>query len=296
MSGYFGILAADISSLLAQPAPLTIGDLVLQGHEVPGRISIGGAQSVTVHKMPGGRRIIDAMGVDDGSISWRGVFCGPDAAQRARMLDIMRQQGTPRVLSFGDYTFTVIIVHYEYDYQNRGAVISYRLKSEIVPDALNLADSTASTDFAAQSDLTIGQGLLQAGAAAILLQATAVGRSSMTQVSESASDLSSLATSFGMNADAAASMNMQGLAGSKTIQTALQATGTALQSAIEAAGTGSLAAPAAGLTLFSSSDLAEAAAQAAGLAALVRAAGYLNRARSNVVSAYAQAPAPLIHA
>ena len=252
MSGYFGILAADISSLLAQPAPLTIGDLVLQGHEVPGRISIGGAQSVTVHKMPGGRRIIDAMGVDDGSISWRGVFCGPDAAQRARMLDIMRQQGTPRVLSFAD--------------------------------------------FAAQSDLTIGQGLLQAGAAAILLQATAVGRSSMTQVSESASDLSSLATSFGMNADAAASMNMQGLAGSKTIQTALQATGTALQSAIEAAGTGSLAAPAAGLTLFSSSDLAEAAAQAAGLAALVRAAGYLNRARSNVVSAYAQAPAPLIHA
>ena len=296
MSGYLGILGAAASSLLAQPAPLIIGDLVLQGHEVPGRISIGGAQSVTVHKMPGGRRIIDAMGVDDGSISWRGLFSGPDAAQRARKLDVMRQQGTPRVLSFGDYTFTVVIVHYEYDYQDCGAVISYRLKSEIVPDARNAIDTSASADFAVQSDLTVGQGILQAGTVAASLQATVVGLSNATLVAASSAKLNLLAASFGANAGAAASTNLQGLVGGKTMQTDLQATGTALQSAIALEGAGSLAAPADGLTFSSSSDLARAAAQAAGLAALVQAGGYLNRASSNLASASAQTPAPLVHA
>lgn len=168
MSGYVGNSVYQAASLLGRPAPLIIGSLILQGHEVPSRISIGGAQAVSMHKLPGGGRIIDAMGADDASITWHGVFIGPDAARRARILDIMRQQGNSQVVSFGDYTFRVIIVHYQYDYENCGAVISYRIKSEIIPDSTDPIGAETGLDFAAQGDLAASGAILQAGATAVL--------------------------------------------------------------------------------------------------------------------------------
>lgn len=138
MLGDLYILASEMS------APVMLGGFLLQGHEVPNRITVGGAQALAVHKLPGGGRIIDAMGADDGSIAWRAVFVGPDAAQRARVLDVMRKMGAPVTLSFGDYAFTIIIAHYEYGYAARGAVIDYSIKGEIISrqDQAQLAQSS----------------------------------------------------------------------------------------------------------------------------------------------------------
>ncbi len=294
MSGYLGLLSAA-ASLLVRPAPLIIGELVLEGHEVPGRISIGGAQAVTIHKTPGGGRIIDAMGADPGTIAWRGMFVGPDAAQRARRLDFMRQQGSPYGLSFGDYMFNVIIVHFEYDYQDQGAVISYRIRTEIVPDPGDVTGDASGADLAMQGDLSNAQGVLQAGVAAVSSYAALAGGAAAASGAASAVMMGSVATGLATTSSiipAAIAGNSSGYA---QIQGNLTAAAATVSTAINAASVGHLAAPAGGLSFTSASALAAATAQAAALAALVRGGGYLNRTNSNVASATAQLPAPLVH-
>ncbi len=294
MSGYLGLLNAGVS-LLLRPAPLIIGDLVLEGHEVPDRISIGGAQAVTIHKMPGGGRIIDAMGSDPGTIAWRGVFVGPNAAQRARLLDFMRQQGSPYGLSFGDYMFNVVIVHFEYDYQDQGAVLSYRIRTEIVPDPNGMTGGAPSLDLALQGDLSTAQVVLQAGASVVSSYAALAGGGVAASGAASAAAMGSVATSLAATAGIAATTSVGSPSGQAQIQGGLTAAAATVSTAINAASTGSLAAPAAGLSFPSASALAAATAQAAALAVLVRSGGYLNRTNSNVASTTAQASAPLVH-
>ncbi len=291
MSGYLGLLNAGVA-LLVRPAPLIIGDLVLEGHEVPGRISIGGAQAVTIHKTPGGGRTIDAMGSDPGTIGWRGVFVGPSAAQRARLLDFMRQQGSPYGLSFGDYMFNVVIIHFEYDYQDQGAVISYRIRTEIVPDANATTGAASGLDVALQGDLSTAQVVLQAGALAVSAYSALAGG---TSGAASAAAMGSVAISLASTAGIAAVVSAGSGSGQAQIQGGLTAAAATVSTAINAASTGSLAAPVAGLSFASASALAAATAQAAALAALVRSAGYLNRTNSNVASTTAQLSAPLVH-
>ena len=292
MSGYLGLLNAGLA-LLVRPAPLIIGDLVLEGHEVPARISIGGAQAVTIHKTPGGGRIIDAMGSDPGTISWRGVFVGPSAAQRARLLDFMRQQGSPQGLSFGDYMFNVVIIHFEYDYQDQGAVISYRIRTEIVPDPNATTGAVPGLDVALQGDLSTAQVVLQAGASVVSAYSALAGGGAPGAASAAA--MGSVAISLASTAGIAAVTSAGSASGQAQIQGGLTAAAATVSTAINAASTGSLAAPVAGLSFASASALAAATAQAAALAALVRTGGYLNRTNSNVASTTAQLPAPLVH-
>ena len=46
-------------------APVILGPIALQGFEVPESITIGGAQRLAIHRLPGGARVIDALGPDD---------------------------------------------------------------------------------------------------------------------------------------------------------------------------------------------------------------------------------------
>ncbi len=294
MSGYLGLLSAA-ASLLVRPAPLVIGGLVLEGHEVPARVSIGGAQAVTIHKTPGGGRIIDAMGADPGAIAWRGMFVGPDAAQRARQVDFMRQQGGPYALSFADYMFNVVVVHFEYDYQDQGAVISYRIRTEIVPDPDDLTGSASGVDLAMQGDLANAQVVLQAGAASVSRYAALGGAAAAASGVVSAAAMGSVAASLAATSSMIANTVTGSPSGYAQIQGSLTATAATISTAINAASAGSLAAPAGGLFFASAPALAAATAQAAALAALVRGSGYLNRTNSNLASAMAQLPAPLVH-
>ncbi len=296
MSGFLGLIAGQSAALLSQPAPLVIGALTLQGYEVPSRITIGGAQAVTIHKLPGGGRIIDAMGADDGSIAWRGLFVGPGAAQRARSLDIMRIQGTPQTLSFGDYTFNVIVVHCDYDYQQRGSIINYRVKTERVTAPSSLTTGLPSLDFALQDDLSASQTLLTTAAAAALTYATLTGKSDAASITASAFNMTAIATGIGITATVAAATPLSALSGSGTVQAGLQTAGAALQSGIQGFTVPTTSLSSTDLTFTSAQSLAASTAQAASLAALVQAGGYVNRTRANIASSNAQVITPLIYA
>jgi len=301
MSGILGSLAGGVELLTGSPAPLIIGDLLLQGHEVPARISIGGAQAVTIHKLPGGGRIIDAMGADQGVIAWRGLFIGPDAARRARALDMMRQQGSPRILSFGDYTFNVVIVHHEYDYKDRGAVISYRIRCEIVPDPAG--DGTGANDlaFALQGDFNIGLDVLQIGIASALSFATLGSRSGGARLVAAASTMGAVAAGLGTTAQGADTAAAGAASTYGPVQTGLETSGLALQAVISGTAIGSAASSDAPLSFASAFDLAAATGEAAVLATAVRSGGHVNRINANLAMANAatagtRVSEPLVHA
>jgi hypothetical protein len=57
-------------------ATVTIGGISLSEWEIPERINFGGKQQVTVHKLIGGNRVIDAMGPDPDDVRWSGRFRG----------------------------------------------------------------------------------------------------------------------------------------------------------------------------------------------------------------------------
>ena len=256
MSGAFGYALGDALLAVLDQAPVILGPVAFEGHEVPSRISIGGAQAVRIHRLPGGGRIIDAMGVDDGAISWRGFFTGPFAAARARLVDTMRQGGQLVGLSFGDYAFNVVVVHFEYDLQDRGALISYRIRTEIVPDGtIQVADTavfiaaTLLDDIANASGALVGFG--QSGTSAALVGVT-------TALALPGGPTSAITLAAG--------------------RVALQASGTAIMASIQNSGRslpGSFGIGGSGTS--SAAGLMAAVAAAGSLAAATQAGGYVNR-------------------
>ncbi|WP_130731982.1 hypothetical protein [Komagataeibacter xylinus] len=120
-------------------ASVTIGSLTLTGMEVPRLIRDGGTQQVAVHRLPGGGRVIDAVGNDPDRLELTGTFVGPTAIERARVLKQMRIAGVPVPFSGAGLSLMVRIVQYSYDYAQKGVVIPYRLVLEQPPQ---LAAST----------------------------------------------------------------------------------------------------------------------------------------------------------
>lgn len=95
------------------PVFLTLGDVTFQNFEIPGAINFGGEQMLSVKKLVGGERIIDAMGRDDSDISWNALFQGSTANFRAAYLDGLRVKGKPLPLTWSQYNFIVLIKKFE---------------------------------------------------------------------------------------------------------------------------------------------------------------------------------------
>ena len=276
MSGAFGLGLASALLVALDQAPVVLGSVVFEGHEVPSRIGIGGAHAVTIHRLPGGGRIVDAMGVDDSAISWGGFFTGPSAAARARVVDAMRQSGELVGLSFGDYAFNVVVVHFEYDLQDRGALIAYRIRTETIPETVAQTDNTEAdvvTSFSAD----------------IASATTALSGFALTA---SQAALSSVRSAIASPRPATSPANLA------AVGLALQGAGGALRSSIIGSAN---AFPTAGesqtLGVTTSAGLSAATAAAGSLAAATQAAGYVNRSRNSLNQLAAQPNgAPLITA
>ncbi len=88
---------------------LILGPFEFADFAVPNELPFGGAQKMTVHKMPGGGRVIDCMGPDDQDIAWSGRFFTPDALAMAQTLNALRTAGKPLPYSNGVESRTVVI-------------------------------------------------------------------------------------------------------------------------------------------------------------------------------------------
>lgn len=96
---------------------LQLGTFVFDGFEVPEKLPFGGEQKLAVHDLPGGTRVVDAMGAFDDDISWSGRFRGANGETRARQLDLMRAQGRALTLSCGTFQRLVVIRHFKAHYE-----------------------------------------------------------------------------------------------------------------------------------------------------------------------------------
>lgn len=121
---------------------LVLGPIAFQDFEVPSGINFGGRQTLAVHRLPGGTRIIDAVGRDDSLISFDGIFTGSDATLRARMLDALRVAGTPLQLNWDVFFYTVLIAEFTADYRN-GWWIPYRIVCTVLQDEASILTSAA---------------------------------------------------------------------------------------------------------------------------------------------------------
>lgn len=117
---------------------LTLGDFEFTRHEVPESIALGGEQMLSVHRMVGGKRIIDAMGANPEPLSWSGWFVGEEALGRAQYLDSLRARGEELKLTFSELTFRVVIRSFRYVFQ-RQYQLTYSITLEVIED-LNLGD------------------------------------------------------------------------------------------------------------------------------------------------------------
>lgn len=97
---------------------LILGPILFRDFEVPQQITLGGRQRLAVHQLPGGVRVVDAMGADDAELGWSGILSGPDAGARARSLDSLRRGGLAWPLAWDGWRYTVIIARFEADSAN----------------------------------------------------------------------------------------------------------------------------------------------------------------------------------
>lgn len=88
---------------------LTLGGVSFDGFSTPPKMPFGGKQTMVVHKLPGGSRVIDTLGPDEANISWDGFFWGNNAYSTALTLDAMRAAGQVLPLTFGGQFRSVII-------------------------------------------------------------------------------------------------------------------------------------------------------------------------------------------
>ncbi len=109
---------------------LVLGPVVFHGFEVPERIRFGGRQRLAVHALPGGGRVVEAMGADDRPVEWAGVFSGPSAAVRVRLLERLRRDGGVVPLTWDGWRYSVIIESFEVRAANP-AWIPYRLRAVV---------------------------------------------------------------------------------------------------------------------------------------------------------------------
>jgi hypothetical protein len=147
---------------------LQLGPVNFQDFELPGRIRFGGAQRMAVHVLPGGARVIDAMGRDDADVAWSGAFSGADAADRARSIDLMRAGGAMWTLAWEAFCYQVVIERFDATYEHSNWV-PYRISCKVVQDlAQSVPNLPTSLATGVLADLAAVVGIGTAAAVAAL--------------------------------------------------------------------------------------------------------------------------------
>lgn len=115
---------------------LTLGQVTFANFEIPENINFGGSQALSVKQLVGGKRIIDAMGRVDDDITWSGLLFTSTASFRALFLDNLRISGAPTVLTFGLFSFSVVVKEFKASFE-RFYQIPYSITVTVIENLNN---------------------------------------------------------------------------------------------------------------------------------------------------------------
>jgi len=224
---------------------LTLGGVPFQDMEVPEKISFGGKQRVAVQNLIGGGRVVEALGLDDGEISFSGIFSGSDAVSRAQLLDAARALGATLPLVWDGFFYTVIIEGFTAEYRKTN-LIPFTITCIVVSDPLAaLAALAAPVASLVGNDLSVA---------------------------------SALSGQAGVSLDGLSAASLAGFAGVQGLLASVTgSSGAALNTGAAALNS----APDAGAGVAAISGLGTSSSQLAAASAMT---GYVNRAASNLTS------------
>lgn len=192
--------------------PITLGGVPFLDFATPESVAWGHAQQLAIHKLPGGARVVQAMGPDPRPVEWKGIFLGPAATRQAQQIDTMARAGGVLPLTWGNFALDVVIASFEADYR-RSSHIPYRISCVVIPADPNApadAGSSIADDLASAAGFALGSlaapiaavqsavsgaaslGLGSAGLSSALAQAQGAVSAASGAVGASASALASL--------------------------------------------------------------------------------------------------------
>lgn len=138
---------------------LTLGSVVFSDFEIPESINFGGSQMLSITKLVGGDRVIDAMGRDDDDIHWSGRFRGATAEGRAAVLDGLRISGAEVLLAWSSRRYRVVLHEFKADFQ-QAYEIPYQISCCVLEDmSLPVLALDPSVDQAVTQDVGATVGL-----------------------------------------------------------------------------------------------------------------------------------------
>lgn len=140
---------------------LKLGDFEFSGMEIPASIAFGGSQRLSVHQLIGGAKVVDAMGRADKPLTWGGLFMGTTAVDRARYLDTLRVAGLPLALTWGAFSYLVLIREFDAVYEK-----SYQVPFSITCEVVKDNTSPVTTISAPPVDQAVGDDATAAAALA----------------------------------------------------------------------------------------------------------------------------------
>ena len=240
--------------------PVVLGSLDLTGLEVPDAYDRSATMQPMVHRLIGGGRIVQLLGQDPGRRRLQGYFTGPDATERAQLLEALRDSGLRVPLAIGVWQEIVVVTSVVLRYAARGSVVQYLLEAEALPGgavglvataAAVLAGIGAQIAFAAGYAALVGSPPVVSGLAGAA-SAVTVAQSSMTTPNIDLALLSSTLETSATTSEAYIA-SIVAAAPEKSIVNGP----TALMSALSAAGSLAASVGARAYTLCASSSLAQ---------------------------------------
>ena len=188
--------------------PVVLGPLELTGLEVPDTYDRSGTMQPVVHRLIGGGRVVQLLGPDPGRRRLQGCFTGPNASERAQILEAVRDSGARVSLAIGVWQEFVVVTSVVIRYAAQGSVVQYLLEAEVLPGgaaglvataAAVLASAGAQIALAAASAVLVGSATIAAGLASAATAVTAAQGSMTTPAVDLAPVQLALAASTAAN-------------------------------------------------------------------------------------------------
>lgn len=133
---------------------LILAEVLFEGFGIPDSIRGGMGQMFGEHKLIGGARVFDAMGLDPRDLSWSGRFRGPTAVAFDQAMTALAASGAEVEASWGPYDFDVVVKSYDSDY-HAFFEIPYSVTLGVIPSDWDTGGPLLSLGALVASDLAI---------------------------------------------------------------------------------------------------------------------------------------------